>query len=100
MVGEFALKPRRLSAPQSTRVAGSAFPPGPDPRIAPCTPVTHDPIEQGLLETNVMPKLLAFDPLVAQYFLPFGQKFPIKGGIANEAGILAVGGSHDAKLLQ
>src|ERR1017187_10386555 len=48
------------------------------PRPAPVGPVFHDPVQQGALKTDVMPRFLALDPLVPQNLFALGQKLPVQ----------------------
>ena len=43
-----------------------------------------DPIGQGALETDVMPGLFGFDPLVAQNFLALCLKLAVKRGVLQQ----------------
>jgi hypothetical protein len=64
------------------------------PAIAPTTTVPHDPIEQSLLETDIVSNLLALDPLVAKNLLTLREKLPVEHGITNKGLTLVVGGIH------
>jgi hypothetical protein len=44
-------------------------------------PVPHDPIQKRPLETNIMPGLLTFNPLVTENFFPLGKEFLVEDRI-------------------
>jgi hypothetical protein len=64
------------------------------PAIPPTTTVPHDPVEQSLLETDIVSNLLAFDPLVTKDLLTLREKLPVEHGITNKGNALVVGGIH------
>jgi len=68
------------------------------PVVAPSAPVSHHPIEQRPLETNVMPDFFALDPLVPQNLFPLGKKLTIQHGVTDEAGTLVRVRGHDAEI--
>jgi hypothetical protein len=54
----------------------------------------HDPVEQSLLETDIVANLLAFDPLVTKDLLTLREEFSVKHGITNKGDTLVVGSIH------
>jgi len=48
---------------------------------SPTGPVSHDPVQQGLLKSNVVTQLLALDPFMLQDLFPLCQKLPVKRGV-------------------
>jgi hypothetical protein len=55
----------------------------------------HDPVEQSLLETDIVSNLLAFDPLVTKDLLTLREEFPVECGITNKGDTLVVGEIHE-----
>ncbi len=45
---------------------------------APASPVLDNPVQQRLFKTDVMSHFFAFDPLMAKYLRPLGQKLLIE----------------------
>jgi hypothetical protein len=56
--------------------------------------VFENPIKQGLFKTDVVPRLLAFDPFVAEDFLALGEEFFVEQGFRDEIGVFASRGAH------
>lgn len=50
--------------------------------------VVHDPVHQGLVETDVISGLFRFDPLMFEDFLTLSLKLPIEGEVSDEFHIL------------
>ncbi len=46
----------------------------------------HDPVEQRLFKTDVMARLLTFDPFVPQNLLPFREELLVQERLPNELG--------------
>ena len=49
------------------------------PQRAPTGPVLDNPVQQGLLEADIVSHLLTFNPFVTENFRPLGQKLLIEG---------------------
>ena len=50
-----------------------------------------DPVKQRVLEADVLPKPLRFNPFVPENLLPFGQKLLIKTGLLHKLARRRVG---------
>src|SRR5829696_1994749 len=58
---------------------------------APGGPMLDDPVEQSLLEADVMTGFFAFDPLVSEYLLTLRQELLVEQGFSDEVVILGSG---------
>lgn len=58
---------------------------------SPSGAVADHPIGEGALETDIVPRFLAFDPFMAEHFFSFGQEFAVKNRIPHE--LAGFGGS-------
>ena len=54
-------------------------------KSTPASAVFHNPVKQGFFETDVMPGLLALDPLMPQDLRALSQKFLIKRGFVKHS---------------